>query len=263
MFYLICVWINGWVNNREAGDLRRHLGHYDVSVMHYFSIVIHIWDASFLLFQIVINRTNVHGSRVIILFLAKHQTVIHKILRIPAQTLWRLYNCPRTSEVTLQDTGKLIKGILRETDNTMTTWQCWLYWMSSVQKIHHSEWRHNERDGASNYRRLNCLLNGLYTRRSKKTQSSMPLALVRGIFRWTVVYRHKWPVTRQRFSLYDLSNKTRTFSPGIVLARSKIWWYIIYNIDATKAVYWSNVKSQTPSITIHWRIAVFTEAFWR
>ena len=25
--------INGWVNNREAGDLRRHRGHYDVSVM--------------------------------------------------------------------------------------------------------------------------------------------------------------------------------------------------------------------------------------
>ena len=23
MFSLICVWINGWVNNREAGDLRR------------------------------------------------------------------------------------------------------------------------------------------------------------------------------------------------------------------------------------------------
>ena len=24
---LICVWINGWVNNREAGDLRRHRSH--------------------------------------------------------------------------------------------------------------------------------------------------------------------------------------------------------------------------------------------
>ena len=24
MFSLICVWINGWVNNREAGDLRRY-----------------------------------------------------------------------------------------------------------------------------------------------------------------------------------------------------------------------------------------------
>ena len=28
---LICVWINGWVNNREAGDLRRYRGHYDRS----------------------------------------------------------------------------------------------------------------------------------------------------------------------------------------------------------------------------------------
>ena len=33
MFSLICVWINGWVNNREAGDLRRHPAHYDVIVM--------------------------------------------------------------------------------------------------------------------------------------------------------------------------------------------------------------------------------------
>ena len=33
MFPLICVWINGWVNNREAGDLKRHRGHYDVSVL--------------------------------------------------------------------------------------------------------------------------------------------------------------------------------------------------------------------------------------
>ena len=33
MFSLICVWINDWVKNREAGDLRRHRGHYDVTVM--------------------------------------------------------------------------------------------------------------------------------------------------------------------------------------------------------------------------------------
>ena len=26
-------WINGWVNNREAGDLRRHRAHYDVTAM--------------------------------------------------------------------------------------------------------------------------------------------------------------------------------------------------------------------------------------
>ena len=33
MFSLICVWITGWVNNCEAGDLRRQRGHYDVIVM--------------------------------------------------------------------------------------------------------------------------------------------------------------------------------------------------------------------------------------
>ena len=33
MFSLICTRINGWVNNGEAGDLRRHRAHYDVTVM--------------------------------------------------------------------------------------------------------------------------------------------------------------------------------------------------------------------------------------
>ena len=33
MLPLICAGINGWVNNREAGDLRRHRTHYDVIVM--------------------------------------------------------------------------------------------------------------------------------------------------------------------------------------------------------------------------------------
>ena len=33
MFTLICTRIKGWVNNREAGDLRRYRAHYDVIVM--------------------------------------------------------------------------------------------------------------------------------------------------------------------------------------------------------------------------------------
>ena len=32
MFYLICTWINGWVNNRKAGDLILRRAHYDVIV---------------------------------------------------------------------------------------------------------------------------------------------------------------------------------------------------------------------------------------
>ena len=33
VFSLICVWTNGWVNNRNADDLRCHRAHYDVTVM--------------------------------------------------------------------------------------------------------------------------------------------------------------------------------------------------------------------------------------
>ena len=33
MFSLINAWINDWVNNREAGDLRHHHAHYDIIVM--------------------------------------------------------------------------------------------------------------------------------------------------------------------------------------------------------------------------------------
>ena len=34
MFSLICAWINGWINNRETGDLRRNHAHYDVTVIN-------------------------------------------------------------------------------------------------------------------------------------------------------------------------------------------------------------------------------------
>ena len=37
IFSLVCAWINGLVNNRSAGELRRHHDHYDVTAM--------IWDA--------------------------------------------------------------------------------------------------------------------------------------------------------------------------------------------------------------------------
>ena len=39
MFTLICARINDWVINREAGDLRRLLDHYDVSVMALLSCI--------------------------------------------------------------------------------------------------------------------------------------------------------------------------------------------------------------------------------
>ena len=35
VFSLICVWIDGWVNNPETVDLRRHRANYDVTAMNF------------------------------------------------------------------------------------------------------------------------------------------------------------------------------------------------------------------------------------
>ena len=43
MFSLICVWINGWGNNGEAGDMRRHRAHYDVTVMWFPFCCVLLW----------------------------------------------------------------------------------------------------------------------------------------------------------------------------------------------------------------------------
>ena len=43
-FSLICAWINRWVNNRKAGDLRRYRAHYDVIVMRFVELGISCCD---------------------------------------------------------------------------------------------------------------------------------------------------------------------------------------------------------------------------
>ena len=44
MFSLIYAWINGWVNNREAGDLRRHHAHYGVTVIIQYKYSVGFWS---------------------------------------------------------------------------------------------------------------------------------------------------------------------------------------------------------------------------
>ena len=34
MMFPLIAWINGWINNRDAGDLKCHRAHYDVTVMN-------------------------------------------------------------------------------------------------------------------------------------------------------------------------------------------------------------------------------------
>ena len=76
-------------------------------------------------------------------------------------------------------------------------------------------WRHNERDGVSNHQPHDCLLNGLFRRRSRKHQSSASLSFVRGIHRWSVNSPHKGPVTRKMFPFDDVIMVTLKKKPVV------------------------------------------------
>ena len=59
-------------------------------------------------------------------------------------------------------------------------------------------WRHNGRDSVSNHQPHDCLFNGLFRRRSKKTWKHR--VTVRG----PVNSPHKWPVTLKMFTFDDV-----------------------------------------------------------
>ena len=80
MFSLICVWINGWVNNLEAGDLRRYHAHYDVNVM---------WNDS-------------HASRIAVTLVFQHIMIRYWYLLFPIPCPTVLNQCEGlTSELSL------------------------------------------------------------------------------------------------------------------------------------------------------------------
>ena len=56
------------------------------------------------------------------------------------------------------------------------------------------QWCHNERNGVSNHRLLDCLFNRLFWGRRRQTSNSAPLAFVRGIHRWPMLYVPKGPI---------------------------------------------------------------------
>ena len=68
-------------------------------------------------------------------------------------------------------------------------------------------WRHNEHNGVSNHRRLDCLLNLCSAADQRKHQSSASLAFVEGIHRWPVNSPHKGPVTQKMFPFDDVIMK--------------------------------------------------------
>ena len=73
MFSLICARMNVWVNNREAGDLRRHRANYD------FTVMVHIGSGNGLLPHGIVVATV--GMNVIILSRQSDLLAINSLLR--------------------------------------------------------------------------------------------------------------------------------------------------------------------------------------
>ena len=71
------------------------------------------------------------------------------------------------------------------------------------------EWRHNERDGVSNHRRLVCLLNRLFRCTSKKTSKLRVTGLCEGNSPVVGGCLHKGPVTRKMFPFNDVIMRSK------------------------------------------------------
>ena len=172
MFSLICVWINGWVNNREAGDLRRYRAHYDVTVM------IHICQDCFTGTGSTVRFLQCQWSNWPIWVTISYEATQCK--RFP-------HYCPF-----LEESTRVIGGFAGQkpySANICGFLYCWseqdsqqtvgllIVWNVMMLRWHQCDgqerigftlhWRHNDRVGVSNQRRLDCLLSRLFKHRPK------------------------------------------------------------------------------------------------
>ena len=176
MFSLNCAWINGWVNYREAGDLRRHRTDNDVTVM------------------------NIQFGSTIEDPLFKFRD---PLTTLPIDVLQPNEANPLAASCCLQRIC-LTWSILKFS-NTF----CWSFAIIGIVgkiplRFMPLQWRHNGRDGVSNRQLHDCLLNRLLCVYQRKHRSSASLAVVRRIHRWLVNSPHKWPVTRKMFPFDDV-----------------------------------------------------------
>ena len=201
MFSLICARINGWVNNSEAGDLRRHRGHYDVIVMQLVQIMYCRLFSAKPISEPILATLGTHFCEILLkipifsflkmcfkieAILSWPQCVkyIAYMLTLPSISCWRFrVFVSNTSAVKLQ-ACKIIECTPRNKHTLL--------------------WRHNEHDGFSNHQPRDCLLNRLFKRRSKETSKLPVSGLCAGNSPGPVNSPHKWPVTRKMFPFFSI-----------------------------------------------------------
>ena len=177
MFPLIYAWINGWVNNLEAGDLRRHCAHNGVNKIPKNMLNLSPTTATEPLVNDISIKTEFTLSNI------NTPESIHIFQRLPnylvgarsSVGLWRLgygvrFSGPGvagwvTCPITIKLAIVLMNGLL--------------LWVRQSTLL----WRHNGRDGVSKCQIHDCLLNRLYRRSQRKHQSAASLAFLQGIHR--------------------------------------------------------------------------------
>ena len=116
-----------------------------------------------------------------------------------------------------------IYAILFTSRNTKSFALVHIYWMNifNNDEINTFQWRYDERDGVLNHRRLDCLLNRLFRRRSKKTSKLRVTGLGAG----------NSPVAGE-FPAQRASNAENV----------SIWWrHHAYNLFTQCKIYWVNI----------------------
>ena len=94
----------------------------------------------------------------------------------------------------------------------------------SRQETYTLQWRHNERNGVTIHRLMDCLLNRLFRcKRSKKTSKLRVTGLWGGIHRWPVNSPHKGSVTRKMFSFDDVIMACAKYSCQTSFQSEEIW----------------------------------------
>ena len=110
------------------------------------------------------------------------------------------------------------------------------------------QWCDNERDGVSNHRRLECLLNRLFRRRSKKTSNFASLALVRWIHWGPGNSPYTWPVTRKMFPFDDVIMFPTKINEMVDVKAWAIWKVLTWIRSLIGPANWKTVTNKRRQI---------------
>ena len=183
-------WIKGSVNSREAGNLRRYRAHYDVIVMYH-------------------NRTSTGTT---------HQCFLGPVWRRKQyiQYPFLVHGVSAIAVIRQANKGSLLVHCDVENEKAGIGATYTISFSTSFPLL----WRHNGRDGVSNHQPHDCLLNGSFRRRSKKTSKLRVIGLCPGIHRSPVNSPHKWPCNAQNVSIWWRHHAiVVTFNTDLTLTR--------------------------------------------